>query len=65
MNGPRFWVNWTADETTVVPAVEKALGHPVVGIVDEKAGGMVAYAAPEAANQIVAVLNAVERVDEL
>lgn len=44
-DGPRFTAaDWHAPAPeTGIPGVEAALGKPVVGIVDEKAGGIVAY----------------------
>jgi hypothetical protein len=43
--------------------VMEALGHFVVGIGDEKAGGLVAYANPQTAEEIVQAMNAKERLD--
>lgn len=56
----RFWVNdfgAYANGTVTYPEGHTASIENFVGIVDEQDGGMVAYASPEVAHKLVAILN--------
>lgn len=55
----RWWILDPHPEN-VIPKVEQAVSHNVVGIVDENRGGIVAYASDEVAQEIVRAMNSTE-----
>lgn len=57
MSEPRWDVMVFANESNRIDPMSEAAGFPLVGIIDEKAGGIVAYASEETADEMVAILN--------
>jgi hypothetical protein len=57
MEDPRWDVMVFESEGNKIAEASEAIGFPVVGIIDEQRGGIVAYASEEVADEIVAKLN--------
>lgn len=63
MTEPRFWIldtDWSGIDTSQsnrINEVSAAVGHPVVGIVDEQAGGVIGWADPSTAEVLVELSN--------
>jgi CheY-specific phosphatase CheX len=55
---PRWDVMIFANAENKLDEASEAIGFPVVGIIDERRGGIVAYASEEVADEIVQKLNA-------
>lgn len=53
----RYWVLDDENESNRLAEASAAIGFPVTGIVDEVAGGVIAYAHREHATRITKVLN--------
>ena len=58
MDEGRYWVIQDEEGVNRLHAVSIAAGYTVVGLVDEEAGGIIAYGGFDAINAICAHLNA-------
>ena len=53
----RFWTLDTATDENRIAAVSAAANAPMVALVDERVGGVVAYVSPSHADLFASVLN--------
>lgn len=57
MDDERYWIVDSDNDFNLIRSASDAIGYPVVGLVDEKAGGIIGYLGFAIAHDICKALN--------
>jgi hypothetical protein len=62
MSEDRYWILEFSNEDNGIDAVSEVTGLPLVGLVDEETGGVIAYITADRASDICGTLNIVDAI---